>query len=72
MWSCQIAYRYLHKKTNKFFKFCSATKGSVQQGVHRLSAGHDERLVVIGCFSSLSVSFHCRLVQRVRCVKVYE
>jgi len=31
---------------NSFFKSGPATEGTVQQGVHRMSAGHDERLVV--------------------------
>ena len=31
-----------------------ATEGSVQQRVHRMSVGHDERLVVIGWRSCLS------------------
>ena len=32
---------------NLFFRLDSATEGTVQQGVHRMSAGHDERLVVV-------------------------
>ncbi|HQZ76165.1 MAG TPA: hypothetical protein PLO70_16720, partial [Chitinophagaceae bacterium] len=31
---------------------------------------HFCQTAVIGCFAYLSVSFLCRLVQRVRCVKV--
>ena len=47
----------------------TATKGSVQQRVHRMSVGHDERLVVIGSvffFVSLYVRFllHCLLAVR--------
>jgi hypothetical protein len=54
-----------------------ATEGSVQQRVHRMSVGHDERLVVIGWRSCLSwvttifissVTVICRVLFCLACV----
>lgn len=38
-----------------------ATEGSVQQRVHRMSVGHDERLVVRSRFSSFQIKLSLSL-----------
>ena len=44
----KVSYDISIINQNSHFKSGLANKASVQQGVHRMSVGHDERLVVVG------------------------